>query len=134
MLVRHHDTQHNDIGHNDTQQTTLSKKGFFATFSITTFSIMTLSITMLCHYAECCILFTIMLNEVMLSFVILNEVMLSFGMLIVVAPVNACNYLAKFKKPISCNRSVIMIVYMKENGDRKSQNFDLARRSSPMKC
>jgi hypothetical protein len=44
---------------------------------------------MLCYYAECRILFTIMLNvvmpnDVMLSIVMLSVVMLSFGMLSVV--------------------------------------------------
>ncbi len=57
--LRRHDTQHNDTQH----------KGLFATFSITTFSIMTISITMLCHYAECRILFNIMLDIVMLGVV-----------------------------------------------------------------
>jgi hypothetical protein len=55
-----------------------------ATFSITTLGIrsfydiehkwlsacITFSITMLCYYAECCILFAIMLNVVMLSVVV----------------------------------------------------------------
>jgi hypothetical protein len=39
---------------------------------------------MLCHYAERHILFTIMLNGIMLSFVILNVIMLSFVILNVV--------------------------------------------------
>jgi hypothetical protein len=53
---------------------TLSIKGLFATFSITAFGIMTISITMLCHYAECRILFTIMLSVDTLSVVILSVV------------------------------------------------------------
>ncbi len=39
-----------------------------------------------CHYAERCILFTIMLNVVMLSVIMLNGIMPSVVMLSVVAP------------------------------------------------
>jgi hypothetical protein len=45
---------------------------------------MALSITMLCHYAECRILFIIMQNVIMLSVTMLNIVMLSVIMLSVV--------------------------------------------------
>ena len=65
--------------------TTLSIKGLFATFSMkglfATFSIMTLSIKMLCHYAECQMLFTIKLSVIMLRVVILSVIMLSVIML-----------------------------------------------------
>jgi hypothetical protein len=45
---------------------------------------MTLSITMLCHYAECRVLFIIMLSVIMLSVVMLSVIMLSVVMLNVV--------------------------------------------------
>jgi hypothetical protein len=45
---------------------------------------MTLGITMLCYNAECRILFTIMLNGVMLSIIKLNVTMLSAVMLSVI--------------------------------------------------
>ncbi len=48
-ITRRHDTQHNDIQHN-----------------------WRFGITMICHYAECRILFMIMLNFIMLSVVMLN--------------------------------------------------------------
>jgi hypothetical protein len=47
---------------------------------------MTISTRVLCYYAECRILFTIVLNVIMLSVVILNVFMLSAVMLCVVAP------------------------------------------------
>jgi hypothetical protein len=56
--------------------TTLSTNGFFATFSI----------TKLCHYAECCVLFIVMLNVIMLSVVMLNVIMLNVVTLKVAAP------------------------------------------------
>jgi hypothetical protein len=43
-------------------------------------------ITMLCHYADCHVLFNVMLNIVMLCVVKLSIVMLSVVMLSVVAP------------------------------------------------
>jgi hypothetical protein len=45
---------------------------------------MTMSITMLCYYAECLILFTNMLNVVMVSVVMLSVVILSVVMLNVI--------------------------------------------------
>ncbi len=47
---------------------------------------MTLNITMLCHYAECRILFIVMLNVFMLSVIMLSIVMLRIIMVSVVAP------------------------------------------------
>ena len=53
---------------------------------------MALGITMLCHYAECCILFIVMLNAYMLSDVMLNRehsldiYVLNVAMLSAVAP------------------------------------------------
>jgi hypothetical protein len=44
----------------------------------------TLSLTLLCYYAECRILFTIILHDIMLSVVMLNVIMLSVVMLSVV--------------------------------------------------
>jgi hypothetical protein len=46
-----------------------------------TVSIHDKSITMLCHYAECRILFIIMLNIIMLSVIMLSVIMLSVIML-----------------------------------------------------
>jgi hypothetical protein len=43
-----------------------------------------LSITMLCLYAECCVLFNVMLNVIALSVVMLNVIMLSVVMLSVI--------------------------------------------------
>ncbi len=53
---------------------------------MTTFSITTLNITMICDYsyAECCILFIIMLSVIMLNVVALSVVMLSVVMLSVI--------------------------------------------------
>jgi len=45
---------------------------------------MTLSITKLCHYAECCIPFIVMLNVITLDVVILNVIMLDVAMLNVI--------------------------------------------------
>ena len=45
-----------------------------------------LSINQLCHYAECNVLFIVMLNTIMLSVVVLNAFMLSLVMLNVVMP------------------------------------------------
>ncbi len=45
---------------------------------------MALNIKRLCHFAECCILFTIMLNVIMLSVVMLTVIMLSVIMLSVI--------------------------------------------------
>jgi hypothetical protein len=51
---------------------TLSIKGLYATFSISDTAQLTLSKTMICHYAECRVLFIIKLNTIML-----NDIMLS---------------------------------------------------------
>jgi hypothetical protein len=45
---------------------------------------MTVSITMLCQYAECRILFFIVLNAIMLNVIMLNVIMVSVNMLSVV--------------------------------------------------
>ncbi len=45
---------------------------------------MTLSITTLCYYAECCVLFIIMLSVVMLNIVMMNVVMMNVVMLNVI--------------------------------------------------
>ncbi len=55
---------------------------------------MTLSIV---HYAECRILFIVMLNVVMLSDVLLSVIKLSVVMLSVVEPYLACHLEAKFE-------------------------------------
>jgi hypothetical protein len=47
---------------------------------------MTLIITMICCYAECRILFSILLSVIVLSAVMLNVVMLSVVMLSIMAP------------------------------------------------
>jgi hypothetical protein len=72
LNVQHNDTQHNDIQHNDTQHKELLCDTQYKRQSALT----TLSITILCYYAECRILFAIMLNVIMLNVI----------MLIVVAP------------------------------------------------
>ncbi len=53
---------------------TLSIKGLFATFNITTLS----------HYSECCVLFIVMPNVILLSVVVLNIIMLIVVMLNVI--------------------------------------------------
>jgi hypothetical protein len=68
-----HDSQHNDIQHNDTQH-----KGLIS-------DIQHNNDLPLC-YAECGILFMIMLKVIMLRVVMLNVVLLSVIMLSVVAP------------------------------------------------
>jgi len=61
MALSISDTQHNDTQHNGAQHNDIQHKGLiFDTQHVT------LSITTLCHYTECRILFTIMLNVVML--------------------------------------------------------------------
>jgi len=47
---------------------------------------MTLSITMLCHFAECRVLFIFILNVIRLSVILLNVAMLSFIVLGAVTP------------------------------------------------
>jgi hypothetical protein len=59
----------------------LSIKGSFVTFSI-----LTLSTTALCHYADCRVLFIVMLMSFTLIFIMLSVVMLNVVMLCVVAP------------------------------------------------
>jgi hypothetical protein len=46
---------------------------------------------MLCHYAVCCNLFTIMLNVIILSVIVFSVIMLSVIMLSVVAPFGTDN-------------------------------------------
>jgi hypothetical protein len=54
--------------------TTLSIKGLFVTFR--TFSITALSLKTLGHYAECHVLFIVMLNVVMISVIMIRVVIL----------------------------------------------------------
>ncbi len=69
---------------------TPSLKGLFTTLSIMKFRIMTLNITALCHYAECGILFVVMLSVIMQNVAMLIDVWLG-----VIVPL----------QDISCTRS-----------------------------
>jgi hypothetical protein len=68
------DSQDNDIQLNDTQH-----KGLFVTLSVKP-----LCFNAECHYTECRVLFTVMLNVIMLSVILLNVVRLSVILLNVI--------------------------------------------------
>ncbi len=85
-MDRRHDIQHNDTQHNDTQY-----KGLICDTQHKRHSIKQCSAIMLCHNAECRVLFNIMLNVVVLnvaiiSVVMVNVIILNVVMLSVVAP------------------------------------------------
>jgi hypothetical protein len=54
---------------------------------------------MLCHYAECRVLFIVMMNVVMLIVVMLSVVMLNVGMLSVLAPFIDIKYKLTVERP-----------------------------------
>ncbi len=76
--VGRHDTQHNEIYYNDTQHIgiicDILNLHVCSTFGAMTLSITTFIITTLYHYAECNILFIVMLNVIMLSVIMLSFV------------------------------------------------------------
>jgi hypothetical protein len=78
LLVLNHNTQHNDIRHNDIQHKELIHDTQHKCLSITT----------LYQYAECRVLFVVILSVIILSDVKLNVIMLS-----VMGPVNRLAYL-----------------------------------------
>ncbi len=47
-------------------------------------ALMPLSVATICHYAECCVLFIVMLNVIMPNVIMLNVVMLNVVMLNVI--------------------------------------------------
>jgi len=61
---------------------------------------MTFSITMLFHYADCLVLFIVMLSVIMLSVIMLSVIMLNVVMLSVVVPVSSI--LANVRRCCKC--------------------------------